>query len=105
VSDKEGILELQPSGRWALCRPGRRPVEITSGELLRVEVDGEPKPTRMESRHFSGPLGRNTRILAALDQNLDYPGLGHEGNDLRIGRKATNCLLRVGKTVVDADLE
>lgn len=58
----EGILQMQPSGRWAIVRPGQRPVEITSGEVFRIEVDGELKPTRMEFRHFSGPLkGRTHR--------------------------------------------
>jgi Domain of unknown function (DUF5348) len=51
MTDKEGTLHLQPSGRWAICRPGREPVEITSGELFRVEVDGELQITRMEFRH------------------------------------------------------
>jgi hypothetical protein len=44
----EGILRMQSSGRWAVCRPGRDPVEILSGELFRVEVDGELRLTRME---------------------------------------------------------
>jgi hypothetical protein len=43
-----GILRMQPSGRWAVCRPGHEPVEITSGELFRVEVAGELQLTRME---------------------------------------------------------
>lgn len=30
---------------------------------------------------------------------------GDDGNDLCIGREATNCLLREGNTVVDADLK
>jgi hypothetical protein len=30
---KEGFLQMQPSGCWAVCRPGRAPVEITSGEI------------------------------------------------------------------------
>jgi len=30
MTDKEGVLQMQPSGRWAVCRPGRAPVEITS---------------------------------------------------------------------------
>ena len=30
---KHGTLQLQPSGRWAVCRPGRRPVEIMSDEF------------------------------------------------------------------------
>jgi hypothetical protein len=51
MSDKEGTLRMQPSRRWAVVRPGREPVEITSGELFRVEVDGELKLTRMEFRH------------------------------------------------------
>jgi hypothetical protein len=41
MPEKEGILCMQPSRRWAVSHPGRDPVEITSGELFRVEVDGE----------------------------------------------------------------
>jgi hypothetical protein len=48
MTEKEGTLQIQPSGRWAVYRQGRLPVEITSGELFRVEVGGELKPTRME---------------------------------------------------------
>jgi len=48
MSEKKGILRMQSSGRWAVCRPGRAPVEIMSGELFRVEVDGELRLTRME---------------------------------------------------------
>jgi hypothetical protein len=36
--------------------PRRAPVEITSGELFRIEVKGELRPTRMEFHHFTGPL-------------------------------------------------
>ena len=46
--EKVGILRMLPSRRWAVCRPGREPVEITSGELFRVEVDGQLRTTRME---------------------------------------------------------
>jgi hypothetical protein len=69
MTDKEGILQRQPSGRWAVCRPEHAPVEITSGEVFRIEVDGELRPTRMEFRHFTGPLkgrelmGHTGRIL------------------------------------------
>lgn len=52
----EGTLRLQPSGRWAICRIGEVPFEIVSGDLFRVEVDGYLKLTRMEFRHFTGPL-------------------------------------------------
>jgi len=45
---KECFLYMLPSRRWAVRRPGHDPVEITSGELFRVEVDGEPRTTRME---------------------------------------------------------
>ena len=58
MSEKEGILRKTASGRWAVYRPGRLavyrsgrvPVEITSGELFRIEVAGakELKLTRME---------------------------------------------------------
>jgi hypothetical protein len=56
MTDKEGVLRLQPSGRWAVCRPGREPVEITNGELFRIEVPGyvNLKLTRMEFRHIPG---------------------------------------------------
>jgi hypothetical protein len=50
VAIKEGILKL-PSGRWAICLSGHAPIEITSGETFRIEVDGELKPTRMEFAH------------------------------------------------------
>ena len=39
---------MQPSRRWAVWMPGREPVEVTSGELFRVEVDGELQVRRME---------------------------------------------------------
>jgi hypothetical protein len=54
ADDSEGVLFLQPTGRWAVCRSGRPPAEITSGELFRVDVDGELRPTRMEFRHSPG---------------------------------------------------
>jgi hypothetical protein len=38
MSDKEGTLRMMASGRWAIYRPGRVPVEITKGELFRVQV-------------------------------------------------------------------
>jgi hypothetical protein len=38
MTGEEGVLRLQPSGRWAVCHPGREPVEITNGELFRIEV-------------------------------------------------------------------
>jgi hypothetical protein len=62
MSNREGTLRMQSSGRWAICRPGCDPFEITSGDEFRVEVDGELKLTRMEYRHFEGPLrGREFR--------------------------------------------
>jgi hypothetical protein len=42
---------MMPSGRWAVCRPGREPVEITSGELFRVEVVGVEELARMDYDH------------------------------------------------------
>jgi hypothetical protein len=52
MTAKQGTLHQQPSGRWAIMPPGHDPVEITSGEIFRVEVDGELRFTRME--HLSG---------------------------------------------------
>jgi hypothetical protein len=59
LSEKEGFLRMQPSGRWAVCRFGREPVEITSGELFRVEVPGKlaQPSTRMEYRPHDGGGG------------------------------------------------
>jgi hypothetical protein len=48
MSEKEGILRMIASGRWAVYWPGRLSVEITSGDLLRIDVAGELKLTRME---------------------------------------------------------
>ena len=48
MSEKKGSLRMQSSGRWAVCRPGHDPVEILSGALFRVEIDGELRVTRME---------------------------------------------------------
>jgi hypothetical protein len=58
VPGKEGILQMQPPGRWAVCRPGLKPIEINSGDNFLIEVDGLPdlKLTRMEFWRFSGPL-------------------------------------------------
>ena len=73
MTDKEGILQIQPSGRWAVCRPGRAPVEITSGEL---------KPTRMEFHHFTGPMkGREYRGQPGKYYSVD-------GYHLRDGARA-----------------
>lgn len=56
MSESEGILQLRPSGRWAVCRPGCDPIEITSGDVFRVEVPGEAglRRTRMEHMHGEG---------------------------------------------------
>ena len=56
MTEKEGVLQMQLSGRWAVCRPGRAPVEIASGELFRVEIDGELKVTRMDFQN-AGSIG------------------------------------------------
>jgi len=54
--EKEGILRMLSSGRWAIIRSGYTPYEITSGDVFRVEIDGELKITRMEWAH--GERGR-----------------------------------------------
>ena len=53
MTEKEGTLRMMATGRWAIYRPGRLPVEITSGELFRVEVAGVEglQLTRMEYDH------------------------------------------------------
>jgi hypothetical protein len=54
MSAKEGTFRLQPSGRWAIVRPGREPIEINSGDVFRLEVGGELRPTRMEHQWGEG---------------------------------------------------
>jgi len=54
MSEKEGTLRMQPSRRWTICCPGREPVEITNGELFRVEVNGVLRLTRMSHTPISG---------------------------------------------------
>ena len=81
MSEKEGTLRKRPSGHWAVFRPGRDPVEITSGELFRVEVDGELRLTRMQHLWSEGyysidgykaarrhALGDWRRIVAAMSR-------------------------------------
>jgi hypothetical protein len=34
MTDKEGTPHLQPSGSWAIIRPGRSPVAILEGEIF-----------------------------------------------------------------------
>ena len=43
-----GTLYMTQSGRRAVCRSGKSPIEIASGEVFRVEVDGKMRTTRME---------------------------------------------------------
>ena len=47
----EGTLKLQPSGRWAIARPGEAAWEISPGTIIRLEVGGELKQTRMDYSH------------------------------------------------------
>jgi hypothetical protein len=46
--EKIGTLRMLSSRRWAICRPGREPVEIASGEVFRVEGADGVRVTRME---------------------------------------------------------
>lgn len=54
--DLAGVLQMQSSGRWAVIMPGCDPMEITSGELFRVEAEGREglQLTRMEYAHPGG---------------------------------------------------
>jgi hypothetical protein len=78
---RQGILRLQPSGRWAICRIGEVPFEITSGDMFRVEVDGELRPTRMEFRHFTGPM-KGRELFGQAGEYYSCDGY-HLGNSLR----------------------
>jgi hypothetical protein len=56
MTENEGTLGMQPSGRWAVCRPGHEPIEITSGDVFRIEAPLEVglRRTRMEHMHGEG---------------------------------------------------
>ena len=58
MSEKEGTLHMMASGRWAVYCPGRLPVEITSGELFRVEVNRRATGRRSDRPHSVGARGR-----------------------------------------------
>ena len=53
----EGILHMTQSGRWAVCRSGQSPIEISSGSVFSVEVDGKMRSTCMQYRHHQGGGG------------------------------------------------
>jgi hypothetical protein len=60
MTDTEGTLQMQPSGRWAVILSGRQPVEIAVGEVFMVEVPGaypEMRRTRMEYLRNDGGGG------------------------------------------------
>jgi hypothetical protein len=88
MSEKEGILQIQPLGGWAVCRPGLLPVKITSGELFRVEVDGARglQLTRMEYRpgtYYSVdgyPLRNGLPTARALIGLVVHSGIGATGH-------------------------
>jgi hypothetical protein len=54
-TDKEGIVRLHASGRWAVCQPGRELVEIDAGDAFRIEVPdvGGLQLTAMAFRRFT----------------------------------------------------
>src|SRR5262245_39498039 len=71
MSEKEGILQLQPSGRWVVVCPGREPVEITAGDVFRVEAPGKGglHLTRMEHLAGSTPFSMMSSI-STQDEEL-----------------------------------
>ena len=56
MTDPQGTLQMQPTGRWAIAAPGREPVTIPVGEIFMLEVPGtrELKRARMEQHPGSG---------------------------------------------------
>jgi hypothetical protein len=80
MTDKEGTLRLQSTGRWAICRPGREPFELHSGAVFRVAVPGKEglQLTRMELRH--------KETVGGVVQLAGYYSI--EGHVLRDGLRA-----------------
>jgi hypothetical protein len=64
--DKEGTLQMQSSGRWAICRPGFDPIEITSRDVFRIEVPGEAGLRRTRMEHMDGEGYYSARRAADL---------------------------------------
>src|SRR5262245_25125718 len=73
MSEKEGTLRMMASGRWAVCRAGREPVEITSGERFRVEFLGEMRLTRMEFRRYRSQSASQYRLPTAATEITRRP--------------------------------
>jgi hypothetical protein len=65
MSEKEGTLRMMASGRWAIYRPSRLPVEIMSGDLFRIEVAGAKEKARQMATHAS------TRTTQLYDRRED----------------------------------
>jgi hypothetical protein len=83
-SDKEGILCMLPSGRWAVCRPGQAPVEITSGEVFRVE-DPAKEGLAHHARSEQDATGRRT--VVQIQQVADaryFDAAGYPGRTVRL---------------------
>ena len=54
MSEKEGVLRMQPSGQWAIASPGREPVPIVAGEMFLLEVQGERRMMRVRMQRNEG---------------------------------------------------
>jgi hypothetical protein len=74
MSEKEGILRMQSSGRRAVCRP-HDPVEIMSGELFRIEVNGELRVTRMDHLYGEGYFSIDGYPCATAYARRSGPGI------------------------------
>ena len=58
MTENGGVLRMQPSGRWAVCRPSQEPIEITSGEPFRSRWTAlRTAVARMEYRRLRGGGG------------------------------------------------
>jgi hypothetical protein len=55
MTEKEGVLQMQPSGRWAICRPGERPHELKEGDVFQIEVAGQLRSPAWSSGIFPVP--------------------------------------------------
>jgi hypothetical protein len=68
MTEKQGTLRMLSNFKWALCRPGEKPIEIASGEIFHVWHNGEMKPTRMENSKRDG-------YYCSVDGYLLYDGV------------------------------
>jgi hypothetical protein len=80
-------------GRWAIVRSARQPVEITSGEMFRVQVHSELKSTRLATivtrsqcaRRSLAPTGTGTGLIWWCPRHTALIAVGRRASSRPVG--------------------